>query len=405
MSILLTPIAFGATLAAAVTQHNHNSIRREVVSIKRPVPDESGPPETKLLALLKICQQMNSERDLTSLLDLMAREAARLIEADRASIFLLDRDKSELWSKVALGSDEILRFDARLGIAGAVALAGEAICVGDAQRDSRFYARIDAHTGYQTRNLLAVPMRNYEGESLGVFEVLNKRDGAFTDEDKEILRLLAAHAAIAIETAQLIAELRAHRNQLMEESRQLRKEVESRFFTHFLIGASPQIQQVVRLIEQIRDSAVNVLITGESGTGKEQVAKAIHYGSPRAQAPFVALNCAALPDNLVESELFGIERGVATGVERRVGKFEAAGGGTLFLDEIGDLSLIAQAKILRALQERVVERVGGRKSIAGQLLSGQALPRDEQERDAIRAGGDARSASVPLAGECARAGE
>ncbi|MDA2938737.1 sigma-54 dependent transcriptional regulator, partial [Acidobacteria bacterium AH-259-A15] len=109
---------------------------------------------------------------------------------------------------------------------------------------------------------------------------------------------------------------------------------------------------------------VSVLIAGESGTGKELVARAIHYGSPRARRPLVTVNCAALPESLVESELFGIERGVATGVERRAGKFEVAKGGTLFLDEIGDLSLAAQAKILRVLQEKVVERVGGRKTIA-----------------------------------------
>jgi Nif-specific regulatory protein len=119
----------------------------------------------------------------------------------------------------------------------------------------------------------------------------------------------------------------------------------------------------VRLVERIRDSVVNVLITGESGTGKEMVAKAVHYTSPRARKAFVALNCAALPETLVESELFGIEKGVATGVNPRVGQFQKADGGTLFLDEIGDLSLAAQAKILRVLQERVVERVGGRASI------------------------------------------
>jgi len=119
----------------------------------------------------------------------------------------------------------------------------------------------------------------------------------------------------------------------------------------------------LRLIEQIRDSSVNVLITGESGTGKELIAKAIYYNSPRARHPFVALNCAALPENLVESELFGIEKGVATGVERRVGKFESAHGGTFFLDEVGDLSLMVQARLLRVLQERAIERVGGRKVI------------------------------------------
>jgi transcriptional regulator with PAS, ATPase and Fis domain len=120
---------------------------------------------------------------------------------------------------------------------------------------------------------------------------------------------------------------------------------------------------VVKLIEQISDSSVNVLITGESGTGKELAAKAIHYASPRARQPFVALNCAALPESLVESELFGIEEGVATGVRRRTGKFEEAHTGTLFLDEVGDLSPTTQAKLLRVLQERVVEHVGGRKPI------------------------------------------
>src|SRR5205814_4744459 len=140
-------------------------------------------------------------------------------------------------------------------------------------------------------------------------------------------------------------------------------EVESKYSTHGIMGTGQKIQHVVRLVERIRDSLVNVLITGESGTGKELVARAIHYTSPRARQPFVALNCAALPETLVESELFGIEKGVATGVNSRVGQFQAADGGTLFLDEIGDLSLTAQAKILRVLEAKVVDRVGGRTSI------------------------------------------
>jgi Nif-specific regulatory protein len=314
----------------------------------------------RLAAILSICQKMNSERDLGALLDLMAREATSLLDCDRASIFLLDRERNELWSKVALGSGEILRFDARRGIAGTTALTGATINVRDAYSDPRFYTGIDDRTGYRTRNLLAVAMRNPRGEIVGAFEVLNKHTGVFTARDEESLSALASHAAGAIETAQLIGELKRNHEELEEQNANLRREVESRYSTHGIIGSGPRIQQVVRLIERIRDSAVNVLITGESGTGKELVAKAIHYLSPRARKPFVALNCAALPDTLVESELFGIEKGVATGVEKRVGQFEKANGGTLFLDEIGDLSLTAQAKILRVLQERVVERVGGR---------------------------------------------
>ena len=259
-----------------------------------------------------------------------------------------------------MGSDQILRFDASKGIAGTTALTGATINVRDAYSDPRFYTGIDDRTGYRTRNLLAVAMRNPRSEIVGAFEVLNKRMGVFTARDEESLVALAGHAAGAIETAQLIGQLKRNHEELEEQNAHLRREVESRYSTLGIIGSGPRIQQVVRLIERIRDSVVNVLITGESGTGKELAAKAIHYTSPRAKRPFVALNCAALPETLVESELFGIEKGVATGVERRMGQFEKASGGTLFLDEIGDLSLTAQAKMLRVLQERVVERVGGR---------------------------------------------
>jgi Nif-specific regulatory protein len=161
----------------------------------------------------------------------------------------------------------------------------------------------------------------------------------------------------------LIGELRRNQDELTQQNAHLWREVENRYATHGIIGTGQRIQQIVRLVERIRDSVVNVLITGESGTGKELIAKALHYNSPRARRPFVALNCAALPETLLESELFGIEKGVATGVDSRLGQFQKADGGTLFLDEIGDLSLTAQAKILRVLQERVLERVGGRHSI------------------------------------------
>ena len=333
----------------------------------------------KLLAILKICQQMNSLRDLAALLDLIAREATRLMEADRATIFLLDREKQEMWSKVALGSEEVLRFDARLGIAGAVALTGQTTNVEEAHQHPQFYPGIDAQTGYHTRSLLATPLRNLEGQLIGTFEVLNKQQGRFTETDEEILRALAAQAAIAIETAQRVEELGRHRDHLLQENTRLRKEVEGRFSSHIILGASEKIQAVVRLIEQISDSSVNVLITGESGTGKELAAKAIHYTSPRVQGPFVALNCAALPESLVESELFGIEEGVATGVKRRIGRFQTADTGTLLLDEVGDLSLTTQAKLLRVLQERVIEQVGGRRMIPVDVRILAATNKDLEE--------------------------
>ncbi|MGE5443607.1 MAG: sigma 54-interacting transcriptional regulator [Ignavibacteriales bacterium] len=331
-------------------------------SIKRRVPHQQSRIGEKLPAILEICQKMSAEKELAALLNLIAKEAARLMEADRASIFLLDRNKNELWSIITLDGTQI-RFDARLGIAGAAALTGQTINVEDAYKDPRFYRGIDGRTGYRTRSLLVVPLRSQEGNVIGTFQVLNKKNGVFNQYDEGIAELLGAQVATAIETVQLVEELNRHREELLQENTQLLMAVEKRFSTQNILGTSPQIQNTVRLIEQISDSSVNILITGESGTGKELVAKTIHYNSPRARSPFVALNCAALPESLVESELFGIEKGVATGVERRIGKFETASGGTLFLDEIGDLSLSAQAKILRVLQEGVIERVGGRKEI------------------------------------------
>src|SRR5262245_16955293 len=327
---------------------------------------DSSATDDRLSSLLYLSQQLNAERNLPRLLDLMAREVARLLAAERSSVFLWDRSTDELWSLVALES-EPLRFDARRGLAGAVVQSGISINVPDVQQDSRFYPAIDARTGFRTRNILTVPLRNHAGEISGAFQVLNKQQGAFTAGDEEMLKAVAAQAAIAIETAQLIGKLQQQRDALLAENTQLWHAVEGRYFQQPLLGNSPLMRQVVRLIEQLRDSSVEVLITGESGTGKELVARALHYTSRRARGPFVAVNCAALPSTLIESELFGIERGVATGVERRIGKFESAHGGTLFLDELGDLSLGAQAALLRVLQEHVVERIGGRRAIPTDL--------------------------------------
>jgi len=328
-----------------------------------PNPVEQSPPADRLLEALASCRKISAQHDLGVLFGLIAAEAAKLLGADRASIFLLDREKSELWSLAAVGEKRI-RLDARLGLAGAAALSGQTINVDDARRDPRFYPGVDARTGYRTRNVLAMPLRNQEGEIIGAVQALNKKGGGFTAADEVLLQTLASQAGNALETAQFVRQLREQRDQLQEDTSHLRKEMEGQAATQQIIGMSDTIQLVVRRIQQICDIDVNVLITGESGTGKEMVARAIHLNSGRARQPMVSLNCAALPDSLVESELFGIEKGVATGVEARIGKFEAATGGTLLLDEIGDLNLVAQAKILRVLQEKTVERVGGKKPIS-----------------------------------------
>jgi Nif-specific regulatory protein len=294
---------------------------------------------------------------------MIADEATKHVDAERATIFILDKEKGELWAKIALGLSEKIHFDARLGLAGAVLIAGKPLVVEDAYKSPLFYPAIDSLTGYQTRNILSVPLRTPKQEIIGVFQVLNKRDGRFSSEDEHFVQALASQAAIALENAQTLNELENRQQELIEENQILRKEVEERFTTRSILGTSSKINDIRSLIERTAESNVSALITGENGTGKELSARAIHYSSARRAKAFVAVNCAALPETLVESELFGIEKGVATGVERRVGRIESANGGTLFLDEIGDLSLTAQAKLLRVLQEREVEWVGGRRPV------------------------------------------
>lgn len=320
-------------------------------------PAQADKPHVeKLRAVLNICRRMSAMTDLASLQALITQEAKELLQADRVSIFLFDRDKCELWSAISQ-EGRIMRFDARLGIAGAVAMTGQAINVADAYDHPLFYKEVDLETGYRTKTLLAVPLHSLDGAIIGVGEATNKKTGVFNAEDAEILATLAARLADMIENSPIAAEVKA---QNPARGDYPASELIGGFATQNIVGMSHRIRSIIRLIDQLRPSSVDALIEGESGTGKELIAKALHFNSPRAKHPFVAVNCAALPDALVEPELFGIEKGVATGVDRRIGKFEAAHQGTLFLDEIGDLSLPAQAKILRAIQERAVDRVGGR---------------------------------------------
>ena len=206
------------------------------------------------------------------------------------------------------------------------------------------------------------------GREVGVLVLADKearRGGraAFDEEDARFLASLAGLCGMAIENRRHLERLTRDRERLEEENRRLLDETGRSAAGRLFIGDSPAARRVLDLVGRVAPSRTSVLITGESGTGKELVARMIHARSDRAEKPFVAINCAALPETLLESELFGIERGVATGVEARSGRFETANGGTLFLDEIGDMPLPLQAKLLRVLQEREIERVGGRKRI------------------------------------------
>src|SRR3989441_613043 len=333
----------------------------------------------KYTALVDISCRLNSEKNFDQLLKLIADEATKHLDAERAAIFILDKEKGELWAKVALGVADTIRFDARLGVAGAVLIAGKSMIVEDAYKSPLFYQSIDSSTGFHTRNILSVPLRNPKQEVIGVFQVLNKREGRFTSDDERFVEALANQAAVALENSLALSELETRQQELLKENQRLLIAIEERFTSKTILGTSAKINEIRSIIDKTAETSVSVLITGENGTGKELSARAIHFMSPRRRKPFVAVNCAAVPEPLVESELFGIEKGVATGVERRVGRIESANGGTLFLDEIGDLSLTAQAKLLRVLQEREVEWVGGRRPVPIDIRLVAATNKDLKE--------------------------
>ena len=206
------------------------------------------------------------------------------------------------------------------------------------------------------------------GRPLGVLVLADKEarrggSAAFDEEDRRFLVSLAGLCGMAIENRRHLERLTRERERLEEENRRLRDETGRSAAGRLFVGESAAARRVLDLVSRVAASKISVLLTGESGTGKELVARMIHARSERADKPFVPINCAALPETLLESELFGIERGVATGVEARAGRFETAQGGTLFLDEIGDMPVALQSKLLRVLQEREIERVGGRKRV------------------------------------------
>ena len=301
----------------------------------------SGQEET----LLKILQILESELGMT-----------------RGTVMLVSPDGSELQLAAATGVEEEergkLRYRMGEGVTGEVLRTGTSIIVPRISAEPRFLDRIHPrHQSEKTRlSFICVPVI-VGSQVIGSLAVdLASQDPGTLEDQEQILAIVAgmiAHDVKARRMAQLQREI------LESENLKLRDALEENIRPANMVGNSTAAREVYRRINQVAGTNTTCLIRGESGTGKELVATAIHFHSSRREGPFIKVNCAALSDTLLESELFGHERGAFTGaVNSRVGRFEEANGGTLFLDEIGDFSLAVQVKLLRVLQERQFERVG-----------------------------------------------
>jgi Nif-specific regulatory protein len=307
--------------------------------------------------ILALAAGWNQTQDMDTLLRQIAETSTRLLGAERASIFLWDRPNKALVGRPALGVDGgELRIPADAGVVGQVIQTGQSRRVdADVAADQAEIDRhVDKRLGFRTRSLLCVPLRGRSGELFGAFEMINKIEGNFTDDDERALAELATHAAIALENTQEREKLLHSRNQMADQAAERVS----------LIGQCAPIEALRSTIRRVADTDLAILLLGENGTGKDVAGQMIHYLSRRRNEPYVAVNCAALTETLLESELFGHEKGAFTDAHQsRQGKFELASGGTLFLDEIGDMSPGGQAKLLRVLEEKVVVRVGGSRPI------------------------------------------
>jgi Nif-specific regulatory protein len=310
---------------------------------------------SRLSLLVDLASLLTREVDFDALLRAACGRLAEAVEADRATIWLVDAARGDLFTRVALLPEvPELRQPMGRGVAGRVAETGAVLAIEDASKDERFDRTADARTGYTTRSILAVPIRETEGAPVrGVVQLLNKKGGgAFDAEDEKYLVALATQLGRALALTTLRAEDAASPG------------VTLRGPINHIIGTSAPLADVYQRVALAASTSATVLFRGETGTGKGLFARAIHVNSTRQGGPFVTVDCTTLPRELVESELFGHERGAFTGADRRVlGRVESAAGGTLFLDEIGDLPLDMQGKFLRLLQDRAYERVGGREAL------------------------------------------
>jgi Nif-specific regulatory protein len=327
--------------------------------------------EKDFAVLYDVATSMHTICDLDEMMGHIFNKIKSLLNIQGVSIALHDSKSREFVfirtvEDGTAGSPRMLpelKFPDNLGIAGWVLRENRSAMVNDVRKDKRFYGGMDRKVGFSTRSMVCVPLNSRKG-LMGVLYAINKLSGRFTRKEVRLLEMLSGNIAISIENATLYGELLSKTDTLRQENRNLRRGFEDRFRLQGIIGTSNAMRDVFYMVDKVLDNKTTVLLQGETGTGKELVAKVIHYSGILKEKPFVAENCGALTETLLESELFGHVRGAFTGaVSDREGLFERANGGTVFLDEIAETTPAMQVKLLRVIQEGQIRRVGGRHPI------------------------------------------
>jgi Nif-specific regulatory protein len=320
--------------------------------------------EIELDILYRISHAITHERDISALLNDVLDILETQMGLFRGTLTLRRPDADILVIEAARGlsPDEQKRGQYRLGegVTGKVGQTGEPVIVPDISRAPEFLDRTKSGRKREAA-FICVPILQ-QGRVIGTISI--DRPGAPQEELERDLRFLKLVAGLLAEAVAQARAQREEREGLLAENQRLRRQLGDRYNPSNMIGNCSSMRTIYDQIAQVAPSNATCLIRGESGTGKELVARAIHYSSPRKDNPLVTVNCAALPESLIESELFGHEKGAFTGATtQRRGRFELANGGTLFLDEIGDISLSVQVRLLRVIQERQFERVGGDRAL------------------------------------------
>jgi formate hydrogenlyase transcriptional activator len=333
----------------------------------------------RLGLLLELTNHVVSNLEFRDLLRAVVASTRRVMGCDGVGITLPDTDNTHLriyamdfpFSDESVQEESLISMDE--DISGAVFRTGKP-WRGSVQEARRQGMKDTARAEVGTVSVLPLVSR---GRVLGIFGVVKYQENAFASDDIEFLTQIANQVAIAVENACAFGEIRELKDKLAQEKLYLEDEIRSEMNFAQIVGKSAPLRRVLKQVETVAPTDSTVLIYGDTGTGKELIARAIHDLSPRRSKPFVKLNCAAIPTGLLESELFGHEKGAFTGaIAQRIGRFEVANGGTIFLDEIGEIPLELQTKLLRVLQEREFERLGSSRTLRSDARLIAATNRD-----------------------------